>query len=104
MDRDTRKMTREVDQISSDLERMNFNIINQNKFTKTLIMDQIIEIQKMLRKNVYEDQNTQSFMQKQINQVKYQEAEIQYTVEELNGRQEKIQTEIGNDDDIWYFQ
>lgn len=42
-------------------------------------------------------------MQKQINQVKYQEAEIQYTVEELNGRQEKIQTEIGNDDDIWYF-
>ena len=104
MDRDTRKMTREVDQISSDLERMNFNIINQNRFTKTLIMDQIIDIQKMLRKNVYEDQNTQSFMQKQINQVKYQEAEIQYTVEELNGRQEKIQEEIGNDDDIWYFQ
>jgi hypothetical protein len=49
-DRETRKMGREVDQIQSDLSQLEFNIINQNKFTKNIIMDTIIEIQKNLRK------------------------------------------------------
>lgn len=49
-DRETRKMGREVDQIQSDLSKLEFNIINQNKFTKNIIMDTIIDIQKNLRK------------------------------------------------------
>ncbi len=62
-DRETRKMGREVDQMQSDLAQLEFNIINQNKFTKNLIMDTIIDIQKNLRKHIKEDANTNVFMQ-----------------------------------------
>ena len=33
------KMKVEREKIESDLERINFNVISQNKMTKTLIMD-----------------------------------------------------------------
>ena len=62
-----------------------------------------MDIQKSLRKVMQEDASTNEFMQKQINQMKYQEAEIQYQCAELDDRQTNIQNEIGNDDDIWYF-
>lgn len=49
-------------------------------------MDQIMDIQKSLRKVMQEDASTNEFMQKQINQMKYQEAEIQYQCAELDDR------------------
>ena len=42
-------------------------------------------------------------MRSQMGQIKYQDANLQYQAALLDERQQNIQNEIGNDDDIWYF-